>query len=302
MNAETLARIALYSFYFSGGALGVASICAWTALLLRLRASRPALVWAASGASSQAFRGGVCPFLRCSLWAYRLGFAGLTASLVARGLAAGRPPWGSQYEFALAFAWGSLAVYGGFRRRDAGPGLGIVVPALALGLLLYASTLPSALLPTVPALQNRPLLALHVGSAIVAYGANAVACGAAALFLIQGWVHSRTRRYSSLLPHPRALDELGYRAVMVGFPMLAATLLLGSWWGSIAWGYYWNWDPKESATLATWLIYGVYLHTRTQREWGGRGSALLLLLGFAATLFTYAGNLFFSSLHSYAGV
>ena len=79
-------------------------------------------------------------------------------------------------------------------------------------------------------------------------------------------------------------------------------LILGSVWAHDAWGVYWQWDPKETAALFTWLVYGVYLHTRTLRGWRGRRSAYVLLFGFAATVFTYYGNYFFGGLHAYGGV
>ncbi len=169
-------------------------------------------------------------------------------------------------------------------------------------MLLYASTLPSTLIEPSPALQNPLLLTLHVGCAVVAYGANAVAFVAGLLFLMQHVLTRQAGRAPSFLPPASVLDDLGYRSVMLGFPLLGAVLLLGSWWSAVAWGSYWSWDPKQSATLATWLIYGAYLHVRVVREWQGTGAALLLVLGFAATLLTYFGNLFFGGLHSYAGV
>ena len=99
------------------------------------------------------------------------------------------------------------------------------------------------------------------------------------------------------------LDEVAYRAVIIGFPIFATLIILGSYWASIAWGRYWGWDPKETSALVTWLIYAVYLHAHSRREWAGRPAALILVLGFVAVLFTYiGGNLFFSGLHSYSGL
>ena len=69
-----------------------------------------------------------------------------------------------------------------------------------------------------------------------------------------------------------------------------------------AWSRFWGWDPKETAALATWLIYAVYLHARSQRGWQGRPAALLLVIGFLAVLVTYSGNLWFSGLHTYSGL
>jgi cytochrome c-type biogenesis protein CcsB len=98
------------------------------------------------------------------------------------------------------------------------------------------------------------------------------------------------------------LDDVGFRAVTVGFPLFTLGLILGSVWAHDAWGVYWQWDPKETSALFTWLVYAVYLHTRTLRGWTGRRSAYVLLFGFAATIFTYYGNYFFGGLHAYGGV
>jgi len=220
-------------------------------------------------------------------------FAFLTASLVFRWIAAGHGPFSNMYEFSLAFAWGALALYLYFELRYRLRTLALLVLPIAMGMLVYATTLPSDITPLVPALQNNLLLTVHVAVAIIAYGAFALAFGAATLFLIQ-------RRDSiRWLPRSTVLDEMGYKAVMVGFPMMALVIILGALWADIAWGTYWSWDPKETASLVTWLIYGGYLHARVLRGWRGQRSAMLLILGFAATLFTYYGNLFFGGLHSY---
>ncbi len=104
------------------------------------------------------------------------------------------------------------------------------------------------------------------------------------------------------LPKPFVLDEIGYRAVVIGFPFLTLTIILGAVWAETAWGTYWSWDPKETASLVTWLIYGAYLHARVMRGWRGNRAAWLLVGGFIATLFTYFGNLIFGGLHSYSGL
>ena len=105
------------------------------------------------------------------------------------------------------------------------------------------------------------------------------------------------------LPRAQLLDEIGYRSVMLGFPLLALGIALGAYWANHAWGRYWGWDPKETSALVTWLIYGVYLHMRGLRGWAGTRSAAVLVIGFAAVMFTYfAVNLWVSGLHSYAGV
>ena len=225
-----------------------------------------------------------------------LATAFLTLSLVFRTFATGHGPFANQYEFAVAFAWGTLAAYMWFERRYQLRALGVVALVVSLGLLLYAISIPSTIDPLVPALQNNLLLTVHVAVAIVAYGSFTVAFSAALLYLAQ----PESGRWG--LPRPELLDEIGYRAIVVGFPFLTLVIVLGAIWAEVAWGAYWSWDPKETASLVTWLIYAAYLHARIVRGWRGQRSAWLLIIGFGATLFTYFGNLFYGGLHSYAGL
>ena len=225
-----------------------------------------------------------------------LGFALLTASLVTRAIATGHGPFSNQYEFSIAFAWGIIAAALIFERRYRLSALGALVVPVALALLLYAATLPSSARPLVPALQNNLLLSLHVAAAILAYGTFTIGFAAALLYLL------RTRLGAADPSASALLDEIGYRATAVGFPLMALVIILGAYWANVAWGRYWSWDPKETASLVTWLIYGAYLHARGVRGWRGRRAATLLVVGFLATVFTFLGNTFFGGLHSYAGL
>ena len=105
------------------------------------------------------------------------------------------------------------------------------------------------------------------------------------------------------LPKPALLDEIGYKAVVITFPMLTIMIILGAIWANIAWGQYWSWDPKETAALVTWLIYGAYLHARVTAGWKGTKAAWVAIIGLATFWFNFVGiNLLVSGLHSYAGV
>jgi cytochrome c-type biogenesis protein CcsB len=227
-----------------------------------------------------------------------VSFVMLVVGLLVRAYLVGRGPWGNLYEFSVAFATGILGGYLYLGRRYPLKALAFLPIGVATFLLIYAFTLPSEISPLVPALDNPPLLTIHVAMAMISYGIFAVSFGAAVGYLIQG----RENRVS-WLPPAKVLDEVAYRAVIIGFPIFATLIILGSWWASIAWGRYWGWDPKETSALVTWLIYAVYLHARSQRGWAGRPAALILVIGFGAVLFTYlGGNLFFGGLHSYSGL
>jgi cytochrome c-type biogenesis protein CcsB len=234
---------------------------------------------------------------RAATFLTAVAFALLVASLTARAIEVGRGPYGNLYEFSVAFGASILGGYLFLARRYPIRQIGFIPVGVALVLLLYASSLPSEIEPLVPALQNAPLLTIHVGMAVISYGIFATAFAAGIGYLVQG-----TEDRFAWLPSHRTLDEVAYRAVIIGFPIFATMIILGSWWASIAWSRYWGWDPKETAALVTWLTYAVYLHARNQRRWAGRPAALLLVIGFLMVLVTYSGSLWFSGLHAYSGL
>lgn len=217
----------------------------------------------------------------------------VTVSIIARIVASGRGPFSNMYEFSVAFSWGIVAVSLFFLWRYRVAIIGAVGLVIALAMLIFALTLPSRVLPLVPALQQSVLLSVHVASAIISYGALAVGFSAAVIYLFV-----RNRRVS-WLPRPELLETISYRTVIVGFPFLTLTIILGAVWANIAWGRPWGWDPKETASLVTWLIFAAYLHARVIAGWRGARSAWLLVIGFLAILFTFFGNYIFSGLHSY---
>jgi cytochrome c-type biogenesis protein CcsB len=223
----------------------------------------------------------------------------LAAALVARWRATGHAPWSNMWEYTVAFAGGTSLAYAVFERWYGQRSLGAFVQPVVLGLLAAAAAFfPSDVRPLVPALRNEPLLTAHVAMMVLAYSALSVSFGSAVVYLVQG----EKSRFSRL-PRAAVLDEIGYRAVIVGFPLLALGIALGAYWANSAWGRYWDWDPKETSALATWLVYAAYLHMRGLRGWQGTRSAVLLVVGFLAVLFTYfAVNLWVSGLHSYSGV
>jgi len=233
-----------------------------------------------------------------ALLASACAFAILTGSLAARTVADGHAPLSDMYEYSTAFAWAisgyALAFELKLRRRW--PGTGALPVALVM--LLVAASFPSQIEPLQPALQNSPLLAVHVSMMVLAYSAFSIAFAASALFLVQGG----KRRFESL-PSGKSLDEAASLAVMIGFPLLGFGIALGAWWANSAWGRYWGWDPKETSALATWLLFAAYLHAHSLGRWKGKRSAWLVVAGFGAVLFTYyAVNLWVAGLHSYTGV
>jgi len=237
------------------------------------------------------------PLSRAATWITVAAFGLLLASLVARAIVVGRGPYGNLYEFSLAFGASMLGGYLLLARRYPIRQIGLIPVGVSLAMLLYASSLPSAIEALVPALQFPAMLTIHVGMAVISYGIFATAFAAGVGYLVQG-----TGDRFAWLPSHKTLDEVAYRSVIIAFPIFATMIILGSWWASIAWSRYWGWDPKETAALVTWLVYAVYLHARNQRRWAGRPAALLLVVGFGMVLVTYSGSLWFSGLHAYSGL
>lgn len=237
------------------------------------------------------------PLSRASTWLGVGAFLLLATSLVIRAVLVGRGPWGNLFEFSVAFATSILGTYLALGRRYPIASIGFIPVGIALGVALYASSLPSNIKPLVPALANAPLLTIHVGMAMLSYGIFATSFAAGVGYLIQG----REDRFA-WLPSHKVLDTVAYRAVIIGFPVFATMIILGSWWASIAWSAYWSWDPKETAALVTWLSYAIYLHARNQKAWAGRPAALLLVVAFLMVLVTYSGSLWFNGLHAYSGL
>ena len=278
------------------------------ALALAVARQEPAFAGAVSGsfvtaraaateASAASVSGASSPLSGAALWTTVAATLVIGASLLIRAIVVQRGPWGNLFEFSVAFGFSIVAGYLVLGRRFPIRSIGFIPTGLALALALYASSLPSDFEPLVPALQNAPLLTIHVGLAVISYGIFATSFAAGIGYLIQG-----TGDRFAWLPGHRVLDALAYRAVVIGFPIFATMIILGSWWAAIAWSRYWGWDPKETAALVTWLTYAIYLHARNQRSWAGRPAALLLVIGFVMVLVTYSGSLWFSGLHAYSGL
>lgn len=128
-------------------------------------------------------------------------------------------------------------------------------------------------------------------------------------FLLSGFIISgfstlliyNYKMFQDRLPAEDLLDNLQYYTVMIGFPFLTLTIITGAFWANKAWGSYWGNDPKEWAAAVTWLIYAAYLHMRITRGWSGVKAAVILVVGFAAVIFTLLGVTYLApgGLHSY---
>ncbi len=219
----------------------------------------------------------------------------------------GHAPLSNLYESVVFFAWTIILIFGliDFKYKYRAVGA-FVVPFAFLGMAWAQLGLNSGIEPLVPALQSNWLL-YHVVTCFLGYAAFAVACGVSVMYLIKskyevGNGDARAGGILAIFPSIKILDDLNYKAIMVGFPLLSLGIITGAAWADYAWGSYWSWDPKETWSLIVWFIYAAFLHARITRGWVGKRAAILSIVGFVATIFCYLGvNLFLAGLHSYGG-
>jgi ABC-type transport system involved in cytochrome c biogenesis permease subunit len=199
------------------------------------------------------------------------------------------------YESLLFFSAAICAVLFALRiaRRTQGFSPFVMFGATIIALVFLAISssplAPHAIQPPIPALRSFWLV-LHVTVSFIGEAFFVVSFIAAVGVLVSRKEERRAE-----------LDRLVAATVGIGYPVFTAgALVFGAIWAETAWGAWWSWDPKESWALITWLLYTAYLHTRLVKRLRGRVSAVLAVIGFAATVFTYFGvNYLLPGLHSY---
>ncbi|MDA8405986.1 MAG: c-type cytochrome biogenesis protein CcsB [Deltaproteobacteria bacterium] len=209
-------------------------------------------------------------------------------------LGIGHAPLSNLYESLVFFSWSvALALIVVWRRF--GTDL-VALLGVPIVFLILASTflIDPSIRPLIPALQSNWLVA-HVFTCFLGYSGFAVSFVAALLLLLA----KSSDKAANLLPRKAILDEIVYRSIMIGFPLLTLGIITGAAWAEHAWGTYWSWDPKETWSLVTWLVYAGFLHARLSRGWSGGRTALLSVIGFCAVMFTYFGVNYLPGLHSY---
>jgi cytochrome c-type biogenesis protein CcsB len=227
-------------------------------------------------------------------------------SVVARGIATQRFPLGNMYEF-VAIAVAAALIVGLFTLRGRLKMMWVFLLApVLLAIFLDATVLFVAAGDVPPALQSF-WLPIHV--TVVASGAGimlvAGVASCAYLFKVHYGADSGRKgvlaRAADILPSAVSLDRLAYRTTIFAFPLFGAGIILGAIWAEAAWGRFWGWDPKETVSLITWLMYAAYLHARATAGWKNTTAAWINVSAFIVMLFNlFAINYIVSGLHSYA--
>jgi cytochrome c-type biogenesis protein CcsB len=239
-------------------------------------------------------------------------FAGLVAQSIglmirwktSYDLGMGHAPLSNFYESLIFFSWTIAFLYLLIEWRLKNRSIGVFVMPMAFLIMAYASIasgVSNRIEPLIPALQSNWLIS-HVLTCFMGYAAFTITFALSVMFLIKkaaNEAHVPSNAFIRLLPSEHQIDELIHASAALGFVFLTLGIVTGSVWAHYAWGSYWRWDPKETWSLITWLVYAVMMHTRLARGWRGKRIAIMGIVGFGCVLFTYLGVNMLPSLHSY---
>ena len=249
-------------------------------------------------------------------------------------------PLSNLYESLLFFTWGITAITVVIERNIAISLIGAVTSPLSLFVIGFATlSLPEGMqkaAPLVPALKSNWLM-MHVSIMMLSYSTLITGSLLSILFLVltlgknvslqgsslggtnlqqvetrnmsmavlEGTINTNKEklRSSDSLSLLETLDNLSYRIIGLGFPLLTTGIIAGAVWANEAWGAYWSWDPKETWALITWFVFAAYLHARITKSWQGKRPAILASIGFVVVWICYLGvNFLGKGLHSYGWV
>lgn len=215
------------------------------------------------------------------------GLAAHSALVLLRWVLSQHPPVGNRYELNISGTWIAMivmliAVRLVPRTRPLLIGtLPVIFLALGLGV-----TSENAIGPLSVAYDS-PWLAVHVVFAFLAFGCFALSFGAAAFYLLED--SGVRHRFSEVLPEQSELDAFCYRMIAIGFILEAVMIVTGAIWANNLWGSYWSWDPVETWSLISLLVYALYLHLYGFRDWRGRRAAIIAVAGLLFVIISFWG-------------
>ena len=262
-------------------------------------------------------------------------------NLGSRWLENGYFPLSNLYESLLFFIWGITTITVLVERNISISLIGAVTSPLSLFVVAFATlSLPEGMqkaAPLVPALKSNWLM-MHVSIMMLSYStlitgsllsilflvltlgknvslqgnsigvtdstSNSVSTRNMSMAVLEVPMHEKGNdKVSDSLGLLETLDNLSYRIIGLGFPLLTVGIVAGAVWANEAWGAYWSWDPKETWALITWFVFAAYLHARITKSWQGKRPAILASVGFVVVWICYLGvNFLGKGLHSYGWI
>nr|YP_009745208.1 cytochrome cheme attachment protein [Halymenia maculata]QIG87218.1 cytochrome cheme attachment protein [Halymenia maculata] len=263
----------------------------------------------------------------------------ISSALLLRWLNNGYFPLSNLYESLIFLTWGLTTIHLILEYKNNSKLIGAINIPVALFIIGFANLSLSQDMqqpaPLVPALRSNWLM-MHVSIMMISYatliigsllsilflviskGKNINVKGSANIYKVKNveiiyHQNNSTNKYDNnhanvLIKNNRmdilqSIDNLSYRIIGLGFPLLTIGIIAGAVWANEAWGSYWSWDPKETWALITWLIFAAYLHSRLTKSWQGKKPAILASVGFIVVWICYLGvNFLGKGLHSYGWI
>ncbi len=245
-------------------------------------------------------------FGRAGLLVTILGFVAQMFSIVTRGFSAGRLPLGNMYEFTSLICATIIGSWLVVKLRQPSLAIGVfVLTPVTLLMLINGAILHTPAAELQPAL-NSYWKWIHVTTVSLSSGVLMFSGIASLLYVLRHRWETRGANPQSIwgkLPELATVDRIAYRTAILAFPVYTFAVIAGALWAEVAWGRYWNWDPKETCAFITWVIYAGYLHARATAGWRGVKSAWISVIGLASIAFNlFFINMVIAGLHSYAGL
>ncbi len=218
------------------------------------------------------------------------GFILHAVSIISRYAAAGHIPITTPHEATSFFSWCSVLIFLILELRYRIGLLGSFIMPVIFVLMLSSSMLPREIKALSPVLQSY-WLGIHTVLAFLGNAAFAMAFGIGIMYLVQER-YVKSKHPGGLfqrLPSLQSLDEINYRLITIGFPLLTLAIITGAIWADKAWGGYLRGDPREVWSIVTWLIYAIILHARLIAGWRGKRAAILSVIGFLVIIISFFG-------------
>ena len=222
------------------------------------------------------------------------------ALALVRTLGEGHVPLSNSSEAFSFFTLCTLAVYAYLELQMGTQKMGVFILSV-LFIFQTAASLQYEPFAPISEILRSGWFALHATTSILSFSGFSIAAMMSVLYLLlyrelhagrPGFIFRR-------IPSLEALDEMAYRAVVLGFILLTVGIATGSVWALAEWGRFWSWDPKECSSLTIWLVYGAYLWARARRGWAGRRVAYFAVIGFALLIFTFVLDRVFETAHRF---
>lgn len=213
------------------------------------------------------------------------GVALHTIGIIVKWMVVGRTPVTTLHESLYFFSWITAALYLAVLFKYKMRVLGVFVAPFALVLLITASFLPNRVMALPPVLASY-WLPVHVIMAFLGNAFFAIAFFLGVMYIIQDH-YLKNRKFKGIyfiMPPLDILDELNYKCLQYGFPLLTLAIITGAIWSEASLGSYWDWKPRQIWSLITWFLYAALLHGRLTTGWRGRKAAIFSSMAFAVLI------------------